>query len=61
MLSQYLVPYITKKVNPRCLWDNNHLQPFKYKIFLKGFQCILKSVKTFLFQNYFYSNAKGYK
>ena len=45
----------------RWFWDNNHLQPFKYKIFIKVFQCILKLKKTFLIQNYFYSNAKKYK
>ena len=41
-----------------CFWDNNHLQPFKYNIFIKVFQCILKSIETFLIQNYYYSNAK---
>ena len=29
--------------------------------FIKVFQYILKSIKTFLFQNYFYNNAKKYK
>ena len=33
----------------------------KYKIFIKVFQCILKSRKIFLIQNYFYNNAKKYK
>ena len=62
MLSQCLVPSITKKsFLTRWFWDNNHLQPFKCKIFIKVFQSILKSMKTFLIQNYFYSNAKNYK
>ena len=33
---------------------------FKYKIFIKVFQYILKSIKTFLIQNFFYSDVKKY-
>ena len=62
MLSQCLVPSITKKLFlTRWFWDSNHLQPFKYKIFITVFQCILKLKKNFLIQNYFYSNVKNYK
>ena len=59
MLSQSLVPSITKKVNSYSLVLGQ--QPFialQIQIFIKVFQCILKSIKTFLIQNYFYSIAK---
>ena len=50
---------ITKKsLLTSWFWDNNYLQPFKYIVFIKVFQYILKSIETFLIQNYFYSNAK---
>ena len=35
--------------------------PSDTKIFIKVFQRILKSIKTFLIQNYLYSNAKKTK
>ena len=59
-LGQCLVPSITKKVvaySDNC--DNNHLQPFKYKIFNRAFQYILKVSETCLIWNYFCSNAKN--
>ena len=31
----------------------------QYKIFINVFQYILKSIKTFLIENYFYINAKN--
>ena len=49
MLSQSLVPSITKKVNSYSLVLGQ--QPFialQIQIFIKVFQCILKSIKTFL-------------
>ena len=60
ILSQCLIPSITKKKSfLTCwFWEHNHLQPFKYKIFIKLFQGILKSIKTFLIQNDFCSNAQ---
>ena len=64
MLRQCLVLSITKKGISYALflfWDKNHLQPYKYKVFIKVFQYILKLVETFLIRNYFYSNAKKYK
>ena len=51
----------------RWFWECNlglelqHLLPLKYKILIKVFQYILKSIETFLIQNYFYGNAKKYK
>ena len=62
MLSQCLVPSVTKKeILTRSLWDSNQLQPFKYNIFIKVYQYILKSLETFLISNYFYIIAKKYK
>ena len=61
MLSQCLVPSITKKFNSYSLVLA--LIPFKYKILIKVFikLCILKPIKTFLIQNYYYRNATKYQ
>ena len=40
-------------------WDNNHLQPFKHKSFIKVFLYISKSLETYFIQNYFHSNPKN--
>ena len=66
MLSQCLVSHITKKVNSYFIGFGTtatllRLEPFKYKVFIKVFQCILKSIKLFFIKNYLYSNAKKYK
>ena len=59
MLSQCHVPYIAKKVNSYSLVVRHQpLQFSKSEIFIKVFSFILKSIKTFLIQNYFYSNDK---
>ena len=58
---------------PRTVYNQEHqfllvgfgatttFSPSDTKIFIKVFQRILKSMKTFLIQNYFYSNAKKKK
>ena len=66
MLSQCLVSHITKKVNSYFVGSGTaatllRLEPFKYKVFIKVFQCILKSIKLFFIKNYLYSNPKKYK
>ena len=60
MVSHCLALSITKKGH-FLLQDNNHSQPFQYKVFIKLFQYVLKSLETLLIRNYFYSNAKNYK
>ena len=57
--SRMLIIRITLSVLTRWFWDNNHLQLFKCKIFIKVFQSMLKSLQTI--RNYLYSNAKKYK
>ena len=59
MLSHCLVPSITKNFFAHWFWDNN--QPFKYKIFNKVLQYILKLLETFLFQNMSIVMPKKYK
>ena len=51
MLSQSLVLSITEKVISHSLVFGQ--QPFKYKIFIKVFQWILKSLEASLIRNYF--------
>ena len=42
MLSQYLVPSITKEgISYSLVLEQQPLQPFKHNIFIKVFQCIL--------------------
>ena len=51
MLSQYLVPSIIKKINSSSLvLGKQPPSPSNTKILIKVFQCILKSIKTFLFK-----------
>ena len=45
----------------RWFWDNSHFYPIKYKIFIKAFQYILKSLQDFSVWNHFYNNAEKYK
>ena len=50
MLSQCLVPFITKKVISDSLVLGKHLfiqKPFKYKIFDEVIQYVLKSLEVF--------------
>ena len=54
-LSQCLLPSITKKR------DVQPLIALQIQIFIKVFQYILKSIETFLIQNYVYNNTKKYK
>ena len=62
IFGQYLVPSRTKNVSFYSLVLGQHpLIAFQHKVFIKVFQCIWKSLETFLIRNYFYSNAKHYK
>ena len=58
MLSQCLVPSITKKVISYLLVLGQQ-SLIALQIFIKLFQYILKSLKTFLIQSYLYSITKN--
>ena len=60
MLSQCLVPSITKKVISYSLvLGQQPLIALQIQIFFEVFQYILKSTETFLTQRYFYNNPKN--